>query len=206
MKRESLRQVDVPGGKSGDWEVARFESAAEDIALFNLREGWSSRRFMKPGTYTHLTHHGQIIISDTPAELSDLKVLTRHVSEGHVLVNGLGLGIVVQAILDLPAVEHLTVVEKSTDVISLVAQHWLDRYGDRLNIVCADAFDWKPPKGQRYQTVWHDIWDAICADNLEGIHKLHRKYGRRCDWQGSWCRYECERALKNEKSSFLRFG
>ena len=34
----------------------------------------------------------------------------------------------------------------------------------------------------------HDIWDDICLDNLETMATLHRKYGRRCDWQGSWKR------------------
>jgi hypothetical protein len=34
-------------------------------------------------------------------------------------------------------------------------------------------------KGKRYDMVWHDIWDDICSDNLEGMAKLHRKYGDR---------------------------
>lgn len=41
--------------------------------------------------------------------------------------------------------------------------------------------------------VWHDVWDYIDANNLTQMHALHRKYGRRADWQGSWCRDQCER-------------
>ena len=63
----------------------------------------------------------------------------------------------------------------------------------KLNIICADALEWKPPKGTRYNAVWHDIWDNICGDNLDDMKKLHRKYGRRTNWQGSWCRDQCER-------------
>ena len=56
----------------------------------------------------------------------------------------------------------------------------------------ADALEYKPPRGEQYDVVWHDIWPNICTDNLPEMHKLHRKYGRRCNWQGSWCRAEHE--------------
>lgn len=62
-----------------------------------------------------------------------------------------------------------------------------------MQIINADAFAYKPPKSKRYGAVWHDIWANICADNLPEMHKLHRKYGRIADWQGSWCRWQCER-------------
>jgi hypothetical protein len=31
---------------------------------------------------------------------------------------------------------------------------------------------------------------------LVEMRSLHRRYGSRCDWQGSWCRRECERARR----------
>jgi len=195
-----LRQVDVPEGESGKWKVVRFTVTEDDIALFNLRASiHGGGRFMRPGTYTQLTRSGggmfgdQIVMSDTPSEIRDHWELMGHANKGRLLVNGLGLGVVVQAVLDEPAVEHLTVVEKSEDVIALVAAHWRNRYGGRLTVICADALDWTPPKGRKFQAVWHDIWDDITADNLPTMHRLHRKYGRRCEWQGSWCRRECER-------------
>jgi len=42
-------------------------------------------------------------------------------ARGHVLVAGLGLGLVLWALADNPTVESITVVERSHDVISLVA-------------------------------------------------------------------------------------
>ena len=80
--------------------------------------------------------------------------------------------------------------------IKLIAPHYND---PRLEIIHADAFEWKPPKGVRYNCVWHDIWDYICTDNLPEMHKLHRKYGRRCDYQESWCRSVCEYEKRQEK-------
>lgn len=191
---DKLRTVDVPEGESGDWRVSRFDVNEADASLHNMRESMHrSCRFINPGVYTRLTRHNNVIMSDTQAEIQDHREPAIHAHNGRVLVNGLGIGVVLQAVLEEPTVEHLIVIEKSRDVIKLVADHWQKRYGNRLTVVHADAFDWKPPKNTRYCVVWHDIWDSITADNLPEMHRLHRKYGRRCDWQGSWCRWMCEK-------------
>lgn len=196
---EQLRQVDVPEGQSGHWKVSRFTATEKDVAFFNLREMSRSQRYMTPGTYTELTHRGAIVMSDTPAELVDHRDMVRRVRGGNILVTGLGLGVTVQAILDQPSVRLLTVIELSEDVISLVAPHWQARYNGRLAILHGDAFTWKPPRGERYSIVWHDIWPNICGDNVDGIRRLHRKYQSRCEWQGSWCQAECRRLNRRQE-------
>ena len=181
----------IPEGTSGDWSVEHFTVNEQDIKLFNLRcqfQPGMGRRTMKPGTYQRLRRGRAVIMTDTPAELQDHSWFVWQAT-GNVLVNGLGLGCVLRDLLAKPEVKRVTVIENSPDVIALVAPHFDDR---RLTIIEDDAFTWQPPKGERYQAVWHDIWDTICADNLPEMHRLHRKYGRRCDWQGSWCRELCE--------------
>lgn len=192
-------KVDVPEGQSGNWKVERFEITEDDAKLQNTMAQFSFTqrgRFIKPGIYTSLLRGGTPVMSDTPAEIRDHLGAIQHAS-GHCLVNGLGLGMVVQAMLerlqsfsDQLAVEKVTVIEKSEDVIKLVAGHYAKKYGDRIEIINADAFEYKPPKGIRYGAVWHDIWDVICPDNKEQMSKLHRKYGRRADWQSSWRRQD----------------
>jgi len=60
-----------------------------------------------------------------------------------------------------------------------------------------DCLTWKLKRGMRFDYVWHDIWQDICGDNLEQMELLHRKFGKRCgSAQASWCRYECERAMR----------
>jgi len=59
-----------------------------------------------------------------------------------------------------------------------------------------NAFEWKPPKGFHLDYVYHDIWDDLCADNLEGMKKLHRKYGKWTDNQMSWGRKYIEGRLR----------
>lgn len=85
-----------------------------------------------------------------------------------------------------------TVIGNSPDLIALVGKHYLELYPNRLEIIHADAFEYKIPKGINYGAVWHDIWEAIGANNLPEMHRPHRKYGRHANWQGSWCRWRCE--------------
>ena len=85
-------------------------------------------------------------------------------------------------------VEEVTVIEISPEVIKLVGTTLLKLYSKKLIIIQADALTWDPPKGVRYNAVWHDIWPTICADNWESMKRLHRRYGRKCDWQDSWQR------------------
>jgi spermidine synthase len=128
-------------------------------------------------------------MSDTPAEMRDHWEAVYH-AKGSCLLNGLGIGMVLKNILLEPEVTDVTVVEISQDLIDIVSPHYPD---PRVTFVCADALLYAPPKGKRFGMVWHDIWDDICADNLPIMEKLHRKYGKRTDWQGSWAKYECQR-------------
>lgn len=210
-------KVDLPEGESGPWKIERFTVTEEDEEWGRLRAVISSSsggRFVPAGTYTGLKRNGgfgwEMIMSDTPDEIGDHLEAIRKAkqlndsdlaihSNGAVhLVNGIGLGMVISAMLEDGA-EKVIAVEKSSDVIALVAPTLQRRYGDRFELREADALEYRPPVGERYGVVWHDIWDGICSDNLPEMHKLHRKYGRRCEWQGSWSRGQCERQLRYSK-------
>jgi len=186
-----LPQVDVPEGTRGPWSVSRFTVNEEQSKFDRLRAVVKGHgRYVPSGTYTALMRGGYVIMSDTPDEMRDHYEPVRR-AKGSVLINGLGIGMVLNAILRKPDVTDVTVIEKSADVIALVGPHYAN--DPRVTIVEADALEYQPPKGERYAVVWHDIWDAICADNLDDMKRLHRKYGRRADWQGSWARAQCER-------------
>lgn len=187
-----MEKVTVPEGQSGDWRVERFTVTQKDVERQAMRAAFGHCRFVPQGTYTRLMRGNQVVMSDTPDEMRDHWCAVHH-ARGSVLINGLGLGMVAQAILAKPEVTEVTVVETSEDVIQLVAPHYKD---PRLTVVHADAFTFQPPKGKRYGAVWHDIWDEITPENLPEMARLHRRYGRRTDWQGSWARGLCERQAK----------
>jgi hypothetical protein len=182
-----LERVSLPEATRGIWRIEKFKTDGPDWgSLFRGRSVPVGEEF------TRLMRGGTLVMSDTPAEMRDHYSAVRF-AKGSCLINGLGIGMVLKAILKKPEVTDVTVVEVAQEVIDMVAPHYAD---PRVTFVCADALTYQPPKGKRFAMVWHDIWDYICGDNLEQMHALHRKYGRRTDWQGSWCRYQCERAMR----------
>lgn len=190
MTKQQIPCVDVPEGTEGIWRVERFTVTEDDVKLHNLRcvfQPGMGRRTMSAGTYTKLMRGGCLIMSDTDAEKHDHYWAVRE-AKGIILLNGLGIGMVLNACLLKPEVERAIVVEKSPEVITLCGEHYRRKFGERVEIVEADAMTYVPPKGIRFGAVWHDIWDNICSDNIPEMTKLHRRYGRKTDWQGSWCK------------------
>lgn len=178
----------VPTGELGTVKVVKHTLTADDVAITNMRAMFSpGARTIPPGEYTELRINNRLVMSDTPAEYSDHSGFIRQ-ARGNVHLNGLGLGCVLACIL--PQVDSVTVVEKNADVIDYVGPFFND---PKVEIIHADALEWKPFKGARYDSVWHDIWPDICSDNLDDMKRLHRKYGRYADSQGSWARGLCER-------------
>jgi len=185
-----ISAVTIPPGRSGKWEVSRFVVSEDDEKFSAIRASFKGRGYVRAGEYTKLSCDGRgIVMSDTHDERRDHSFAV-HRATGHILINGLGLGMVLAACLRKTEVTKATVIEIEPDVVTLVASHYDD---PRVEIINASAFDYIPPKGARYGMVWHDIWDTICADNLPEMTKLKRKYGRRTDWQGCWGEAECRR-------------
>jgi hypothetical protein len=191
--------VDVPEGVSGDWRVERFTVPQENANFFNIQQYFEGNpdRYIEAGTYTRLMYTDIIVMSDTSAEKRDhLEFLIR--AKGNILINGLGLGYAIEACCRKTSVKTITVIEKSSDVIWLCKQHYLNKYPCKLEIIHADAFTWEPPTGTKYDAAWHDIWNHISSGNIPEMNQLHQKYKGIADWQGSWCRKDCERMAKNE--------
>lgn len=194
MRLHEIRSI-VPAGELGHHRVEQFEVTADQARFENLRASiGSSARPIKAGRYRRLMRDRTVVMSDTPSEVDDMWSLWYAIKPGStVLINGLGLGLTVQAAF-VRGAESVTVIEISKEVIQLVAPTFEREYEDRFVVINADALEWRcGVPGHRWGVVWHDIWDHITSDNLPDMHKLHRKYGRRCDWQGSWCRAQCER-------------
>lgn len=188
--------VTVPEGRVGTLRVERF--TVEPDSFQNFRLGVRSTR---PGTYTALKDGGRLWMSDTDAEKHDHFEVLRAVQRQQVkrvLINGLGLGMVLAATLSFDHVEHVDVVEIDERVIQLVGPHYA---GQRVAIHHADAYEQakKWPAGMRWDVAWHDIWPNLCADNLPQMTRLHRSYGRRVGWQGSWGKALCERQRASDK-------
>jgi hypothetical protein len=185
-------KVTVPEGEAGCTVVERF-TIADAHNLTNMRLAMSGMRTVPEGTWARIYSGGTLWMSDTPSEIIDHMEPIKKAEKigGRVLVNGLGIGVVLQAVLRASAVERVDVVEIAADVIALVAPHYEQmarELGVELVIHEADALTIQWPRGTTFDVAWHDIWPGICTDNIETMGTLHRKYGRRARWQGSWRR------------------
>lgn len=186
-----MKKVDIPAGKIGNWEVKKFSVSKLEADIFNMRACFSSSlrgQYISPGDYTRLVHNGNVIMSDTPNEMSEHAIFVR-MATGKVLINGLGIGMVLKNILLKSSVTDVWVNEIDQDVIDLVGQHYQDA---RLAIFKQDAFTFKPcDKTLRFNAIWHDIWPNKCTDNLIEMAKLHRRYSKWLapgGFQDSWAR------------------
>ena len=102
-------------------------------------------------------------------------------AKGHVHINGLGLGVVLLAVLMKPEVESVTVVEKSKDVINLVAPSFA--HFKNLTIIHDDALTYKPPAKKKFGAVWHDIWNEGTPPEMGKKNGLARIMVTRTDPQ-----------------------
>lgn len=154
--------------------ISRIEISEDTARWENLRlarDGGLTFR-LKAGHYTRLHIKNELMMSDTPMErLSNRRFVER--ANGRVLIAGLGIGMIIQAILNKEDVTEVLVIEKYQDVIDLVAPKFNDT---RLKIVCADIDEFRLPKEDKYDTIYFDIWADISTENLDHIKKLHNKF------------------------------
>jgi hypothetical protein len=179
----------------------------KDVSLDNLRAAINGRpdHACPPGTYTRLFVRNSpdkgwtLMMSDTPYEIRAASWF-RSQAQGDILVIGLGLGATLIPVLRKNTVRSVTVVEKSEDVIKLVEENLrnaLAAEGEKahrkLEVIHADGFTWRAPRGMLYDTIWLDIWPEISQSNLPEVTKLKRRYARRLNrhynknsWMGAW--------------------
>ncbi len=197
-------EITVPDGKCGKWAVETFEITERDASYSRVREVLRPGSMVSPGIYKRLMRGNTVVMSNTQMEVRTNRPVI-HAATGRVLINGLGLGMVLTAILQKDCVHEVWVIESSVEVIQLVGPSFTDH---RVRIIHADAMTYVPPKGVRFDVVWHDIWDGISAANLDEMIVLHRRYAQRTRWQASWARAECEELRRRDRKfeSNLLYG
>ena len=185
--------LNLPCGKSGDWEILKFSVDEKEANTFNMHAmfGPCGSRCVIPGKYYKLTYKNEVIMSNTPAEVSDHMPFINN-AKGNVLIGGLGLGMVVKALIDSPDVTKITVVELSKDVIKLSGPTYSSN--EKVHIVNEDIYKYKPT--EKFDYAWFDIWPNICGDNYEDMVKLHRHFRGKISHMMDWCGEECKELHK----------
>jgi len=184
--------LNLEEGASGDWKLEKFSVSEQQAKFHNMRELFHSHRFINPGNYWRLVYKGEIIMSNTSSEIADHYNFIKK-AKGKILIAGLGLGMVVKALLDKDCVSHITIVEKSSDVINLVAPFYKDK---RISIINQDIFSFNPK--EVYDFAWFDIWTYIMSDNYKDMIRLNRKFGQFAKVKEHWCYNQCKRLYKHD--------
>jgi hypothetical protein len=193
-------------GKIGESRLEAFEVSelASRMTAISHRPGLN---YVPPGKYLRLYVGGVLMMSDTPMEVrTNWDVMNE--SWGNVLIAGLGMGAILPTILADDRVLSATVIERSADVVRLVGPQLATvAGGDKLRIVNADIFEWRPRKGVKFDTIYFDIWPNICIDNLDEIRVLHQRFkgykskaGTMSSWMADYLR--AERRADNRRSRY----
>lgn len=165
--KDLLSPIDVPEGVSGDHQIIKKTFAAHHkFSTANMRCQFLGGQKAKtvswphPTTWTYLTYDGGTWMSDIPCEHAQMIDCIKGI-RGHVLVGGLGLGMVAVLLAKKKAIKTVTVVEKSQDVINLVAEH-TTKHSDKIKIVHHDLFDYldQLPNQACFTHAFYDIWQS----------------------------------------------
>lgn len=186
-------------GKIGDYELkvrTLTEKEANYERIMGIYGGRSSEVWdLEAGDYILLKHENTILMSDTPMERRTNREFLRR-AEGDVFIAGLGIGMITYPLLFRESITSITIIEYAQEVIDLIGPQ-LEGYPNSgvLNIIQGDVFEWKPPVGTKYDTIYFDIWPFIGESNWPDMNKLHRSYGQRKrtpkSFMDSWRRKEC---------------
>lgn len=158
----------------------------------NLRHAMHGQPMMyvSAGTYARLSVDGTLMMSDTDMEQRTNRDFIKN-AKGDVMIAGLGLGLIIYNLkdkIDKNIVRTITVYEKYQDVIDLILPKFK---GYPLRVVKQDILEYKPPKEERYDTIYFDIWPYISYENHDDMVKLHRRWQshkRAGGWMSSWCK------------------
>ena len=149
----------IPEGQSGNVKIEHFEVTEEASSFSRMRSMFSSDRseYVKEGKYVRLIIDDSVVMSDTDMEKrSNTHVIQN--AHGNVLIAGLGLGMIILPLLEKPEVKSITVIEKNLDVIKLVHPYLKC---DKLTVINADIFEWKPDKSTKFDCIYFDIWTFV---------------------------------------------
>lgn len=159
--------------KVGRYSIETIKISEKEAEFQNIRCIINNRpeQMVQPGTFKVLKENGSIWMSNTLMEVKTHQEAIKK-AKGKVLVAGLGLGMYLTAIKDKLEVEEIVVVEKSKDIISLTGKYFKDN--KKIKIVNTDIFKYQTK--EKFDFIWLDIWQDICADNLKEMKKLKNKF------------------------------
>lgn len=192
---KGVRQNYQTPAEKGCAKITFYSIDKEKEQRYNMQSLFSLEPYfmhVKSGDYVRLSVNGELMMSDTNMEKETNRLFIEN-AKGRVMIGGLGIGLIIENLRDkinAGIVTEITIYEKYQDVIDLVYPIYKDL---PIKVVCADILEYKPQKGEVYDTIYFDIWPTISTDNLPQIALLHQRWKNhktKGGWMGSWmCDY-----------------
>lgn len=173
--------------KFGNWLIKEFEVTENEADFFNMRMRFQGKedQCIRAGKYLRLEQisTGYVVMSNTPMECDSNKI-AYEMAHGSVLMAGLGMGMILEAILSKPEVTHVRIIEIEKDIIDYVGSFFKD--DPRVEIIHGNILDYQPAKDEFYNYVWLDIWDDINENNEEDFQMLNDRFSDHCKAMNLW--------------------
>lgn len=161
--------VSIPEWKINDYEIEHvIVPANSPLSTASMRTellGGHEREtvvYQHETTWHRLSYDGGVWMTDFPIEQAQHDSHLEHFC-GNVIIGGLGLGYAVNTLLTRSEIDRVVVVEKSREVIELVAPHiWGGEVhgSDRYEVVHADLFDYLADDKEEHDFAFYDIWQS----------------------------------------------
>jgi len=158
MMSELRYKVNIPNGVSGNYKVVNGRFDGDHTVLYQYINGaWMN------------------IMEDTEEEAAQASAFLS-AATGDVLLAGLGLGMVLQPLIDNRNVTSITIIEKYQEVIDLVSPHIVS--SKTINVINDDIYTWNPDKN--YDVAWFDSYiypqdgDEPLGDYLSAMTTKYR--------------------------------
>lgn len=170
---EKLYKKDL---RLGNVSIEKFEIDNRQALYFNFSNIGKNLPGLTSGSYVRLIIDSQLVMSDTPMEkVSNTEFVEK--AHGDVMIAGLGLGLIIHNLRDKiksGVVKSITIYEINQNVINLVSPLFKKL---PIEYVCKDILSYLPPKEEKYDTIYFDIWPSITPDeNLPQIRMLHNRW------------------------------
>ena len=184
-------------GLTSKYHTERKGEAYLEVYTIKDNDFYAMMSGIPSGDYVRLYVGREMMMSNTPMEYDTQREFL-YKAHGDVVIAGLGLGSVVFGIQDKENVTSITVIEKSQDVIDLITSQVT--FNDKVKIICADAFEWKPEKGTRFDCAFLDIWPYINSDVYEEMVTIKKWYSKFLKpksispnrFKMCWCEYQAK--------------
>ena len=177
----------------------------------NWRNSWTTSGLKADFDYVRLIKlvggysDSGVMMSDTPMERNSNSGFLQK-ANGDVLIFGLGLGLIVFPLINDDLIKSITVVELYQDLIDIV-QPKIKEFdkSNKVKIVQGDCFTYELPKGQKFDSIYFDVWLNICSDYYKEHKQLKRRYLKNLNKENpnsfidAWLNDYYKREIKREK-------